>query len=54
MNYAGVITLDPLEIQYAEWVTPAEVSARVLARPDEYCPSFKLIWPQVATRLQLG
>jgi isopentenyl-diphosphate delta-isomerase type 1 len=54
LNYAGVITLDPLEIQYAEWVTPAEVSARVLARPDEYCPSFKLIWPQVATRLQLG
>jgi hypothetical protein len=26
----------------------------VLARPDEYCPSFKLIWPQVAARLQLG
>jgi len=54
LNYAGVITLDPLEIQYAEWVTPAEVTARVLARPEEYCPSFKLIWPQVAARLQLG
>ena len=54
LNYVGAITLDPLEIQYAEWVAPAEVSARVQARPEEYCPSFKLIWPQVAERLQLG
>lgn len=54
LDYAGAITLDPLEIQYAEWVSPAEVTARVLARPEEYCPSFKLIWPQVAARLQLG
>jgi isopentenyl-diphosphate delta-isomerase len=54
LDYSGVITLDPLEIQYAEWVSPAEVTARVLARSEEYCPSFKLIWPQVAARLQLG
>ena len=54
LDYAGAITLDPLEIQYAEWVSPAEVTARVLARPEEYCPSFKLIWPQVAARLQFG
>lgn len=51
LAHSGPIVLDPDEIQYAEWVTPAEVSARVAARPEDYCPSFKLIWPQVAARL---
>ena len=54
LRYDGPITLDPLEIPYGEWVTPNEVSARVAQRPEEYCPSFKLIWPQVAERLKLG
>lgn len=51
LDYAGPIVLDPHEIQYAEWVVPADVSARVAARPEDFCPSFKLIWPQVASRL---
>src|SRR5688572_9520767 len=54
LRYDGPITLDPLEIQYAEWVTPAEVTLRVAARPAEFCPSFKLLWPMVAERLKLG
>lgn len=54
LRHDGPITVDPLEIQYGEWVAPADVTARVARRPDDFCPSFKLIWPQVAARLQLG
>ena len=50
MNYDGSITVDPLEIQYGEWVEPAEVSARVAERPEDFCPSFKLLWPMVVER----
>ena len=48
------LTLDPLEIQFGEWVAPAEVTARVAARPADFCPSFRLIWRDVASRLKLG
>jgi isopentenyl-diphosphate delta-isomerase len=51
LRHDGPLTLDPLEIQYGEWVAPAEVSARVRKVPADYCPSFKLIWPMVAGRL---
>jgi isopentenyldiphosphate isomerase len=54
LRYTGPITIDPLEIQFGEWVSPAEVAARIAARPEGYCPSFKLLWPQVAERLKLG
>jgi isopentenyldiphosphate isomerase len=52
LRYDGPITIDPLEIQFGEWVQPAEVSARVKGRPELFCPSFKLLWPMVAERLQ--
>jgi isopentenyldiphosphate isomerase len=51
LAYAGTIAVEPSEIQYGEWVAPAEVSARLAAEPAEYCPSFRLIWPLVAARL---
>jgi isopentenyl-diphosphate delta-isomerase type 1 len=51
LRYDGPITIDPLEIQYGEWVAPAEVTARVMTRPEEFCPSFKLLWPMAAERL---
>mgnify|MGYP000978266903 CR=1 FL=1 len=54
LAHDGPIRLDPAEIQYGEWVAPAEVSARVQRRPEDFCPSFRLIWPQVAVRLQIG
>lgn len=54
LRYDGPITVDPQEIQYGEWVAPPDVTARVAQRPEDFCPSFKLIWPQVAARLQLG
>ncbi|MBL9186150.1 MAG: NUDIX domain-containing protein [Opitutaceae bacterium] len=54
LNHSGPITVDPREIQYGEWVAPAEVSRWVAAGPGEFCPSFRLIWPLAAARLQLG
>jgi isopentenyldiphosphate isomerase len=52
LRYDGPITLDPLEIQYGEWVSPADVTARLASRRDEFCPSFQLLWPMVVARLQ--
>lgn len=54
LRYDGPLTLDPLEIQYGEWVEPAEVKGRIAARAGDFCPSFKLLWPMAAARLQLG
>ena len=51
LRHDGAITLDPLEIQYAEWVEPSVITSRIAARPDEFCPSFKLLWPMVVERL---
>jgi len=52
--YDGPIEVNPREIQYGEWVLPAEVSQRVAMRPDDFCPSFKLIWPQVVSLAKIG
>lgn len=52
LRYDGPITLAPEEIQDGEWLAPADVTARIAARPDDYCPSFKLIWPRVVAGLE--
>ena len=51
MRYDGPLVLEPKEIQYGEWVAPAEVSARMAAQPHEFCPSIKLLWPIAAAKL---
>ena len=51
LHHDGPLTLDPSEIQYGEWVAPKEITARVSTRPDDFCPSFKLVWPMVAARI---
>ena len=51
LRHDGALTLDPLEIQYGEWVLPSEITIRVKTRPAEFCPSFKLLWPMAAERL---
>lgn len=51
LRHDGTITVEPTEIQYGEWVSPSEVSARIASRPEHYCPSFKLIWPLIVERL---
>ena len=51
LRHDGALILDPAEIQYGEWVAPTEVTARIAARCDDFCPSFKLLWPRVVERL---
>jgi isopentenyl-diphosphate delta-isomerase type 1 len=53
LRHDGALTLDPLEIQYGEWVAPVEVTARMASRPQDYCPSFKLLWPIATEKLKL-
>jgi len=40
----GPFTLCPEEIERGEWLLPEELSRRIVARPDDYCSAFKLIW----------
>jgi isopentenyldiphosphate isomerase len=51
LQHDGPIVINAAEIQFGEWVPPAEVTARLEARPGDFCPSFRLIWPQAASRL---
>ena len=51
LRHDGPLTLEPREIQYGEWVAPAKITARVAARPEDFCPSFKLLWPMARRRL---
>ncbi|MES2692030.1 MAG: NUDIX domain-containing protein [Verrucomicrobiota bacterium] len=52
LRYDGPITVDPVEVQYGEWVALPEVTARVARKPEDFCPSFKLLWPMVTERLK--
>ena len=51
LEHDGPLALDPEEIERGEWATPAEVSARVQARPQDYCAAFKLIWQRAEREL---
>lgn len=50
----GPLTLDPLEIQYGEWVRPAELTQRMAQHAEDYCSSFRLLWPRVIELLAAG
>lgn len=54
MTYDGPVVLHPDEIQYGEWVPTSEVTARLAAKPHEYCSSFRLIWSQAQPLLGTG
>jgi hypothetical protein len=43
----GPFTLCPEEIECGGWVAPAELDRRIAARPEDYCPAFKLVWSLV-------
>lgn len=51
-RHDGPLTLDPTEIQFGEWVSPADVTSRIARKPEEFCPSFKLLWPMAVERLE--
>lgn len=44
----GPFALCPVEIERGEWLAPAELDRRIAARPQDYCPAFKLIWSRVS------
>ena len=54
LRHDGPLILHPEEIERGKWLAPSEVTARVAARPEDFCPSFKLIWLRAAGELQFG
>lgn len=44
LRSGGPFVLHPEEIEGGDWATVDEVSERVAAKPQDYCPAFKLIW----------
>ena len=53
LRHTGPLVLDPDEIERGEWRAPADVTKNIAARPDDYCPAFKLIWSRAAVELKL-
>lgn len=51
LQHEGPFLLHPDEIETGAWVRPADVTRQIATRPEDYCPSFKLLWPMVVTRL---
>jgi len=43
----GPFTLCPEEIERGEWLAPEELNRRLAARPEDYCPAFRLIWGKI-------
>lgn len=54
LGSGGPFVLDPEEIDGGDWLTPADVTRRILERPADYAESFRLIWRLAATRLPAG
>jgi isopentenyl-diphosphate delta-isomerase len=51
LSSSGPFVLHPEEIDGGEWCTLDELSQRIAANPQDYCPAFKLIWSIARTRL---
>lgn len=51
LRHEGPFVLHPEEIETGAWAATSEVTRDIVARPERYCPSFKLLWPQAAGRL---
>lgn len=44
LQHPGPFVLHPEEIERGDWFAVVEVTRRIATRPEDYCPSFKLIW----------
>jgi isopentenyl-diphosphate delta-isomerase type 1 len=44
IEHDGPFVLHPEEIERGEWVEPRELTMRIAASPENYCPAFKMIW----------
>lgn len=53
LRHVGPFTLHPEEIECGEWMVPAEVTRQIARRPEDFCPSFKLIWSLASRRPEL-
>jgi isopentenyl-diphosphate delta-isomerase type 1 len=51
LRHAGPFTLHPEEISGGDWHAPGEVTRRIAEQPEDYSPSFKLIWARAVTKL---
>ena len=51
LRHDGPFTLQPEEIESGAWMAPADVTRAIATRPQDYCPSFKLLWPMAAAKL---
>ena len=51
LAHDGPFVLHPEEIETGDWFSPAEVARWLAERPQDFCPSFKLLWPMVGERL---
>jgi isopentenyl-diphosphate delta-isomerase type 1 len=54
LKSGGPFVLHPEEIDGGDWATPDEVTQRIAAKPQDYCPAFKLIWSIARTNLGRG
>lgn len=45
--HEGPFTLNPDELDDGQWFKPAEIKDALAVRPNEFSPSFRLIWNQL-------
>lgn len=51
MRATGPLVLHPEEIDGGDWLTPEDVSERIAAKPEEFCPAFRLAWSIAVQKL---
>lgn len=47
----GPFTLNAAEIEKGEWASKEEIDRRLAQQPEQFCPSFRLIWAEARKRL---
>jgi isopentenyl-diphosphate delta-isomerase type 1 len=52
LRHDGPFVLHPEEIEKGDWFTPAEVTQWMARKSADFCPSFNLLWPMAAARLE--
>jgi isopentenyl-diphosphate delta-isomerase len=52
LTHDGPFVLHPDEIETGSWFTVEEVSRWMKERPNEFCPSIRLLWHVAVTNLQ--
>ena len=51
LRHDGPFVLQPGEIDGGGWFAPGEVTEKITAQPEDFCPSFKLLWPIARSKL---